>query len=98
MEGATGMIKLQWDADLAASAKKAAELCIFDHTAARPWPTVLTAKFGKHIGENIYVNSAIHLDADRAVNSWASEKADYDLGSKTCAAGEHCGHYTQWQL
>ncbi len=29
------------------------------------------------------------------VDSWGSEKADYDLASNQCKAGAVCGHYTQ---
>ena len=29
------------------------------------------------------------------VTAWASEVADYDYASNTCAPGKQCGHYTQ---
>jgi len=29
------------------------------------------------------------------IDSWGSEKADYDLASNECKAGAVCGHYTQ---
>ncbi|KAE8767195.1 Pathogenesis-related protein 1 [Hordeum vulgare] len=51
---------------------------------------------GGPYGENIFWGSAgADWKAADAVNSWVSEKKDYDYGSNTCAAGKVCGHYTQ---
>ncbi|KAI4976416.1 hypothetical protein ZWY2020_050023 [Hordeum vulgare] len=51
---------------------------------------------GGPYGENIFWGSAgADWKASDAVNSWVSEKKDYDYGSNTCAAGKVCGHYTQ---
>ncbi len=56
-------------------------------------------------GENIYWASALtwsdgrkerlKVPAKQVVDSWASEKADYDYNSNQCATGKVCGHYTQ---
>lgn len=45
-------------------------------------------------GENLYWTSATATPSE-VVGSWASESADYDLATHTCAAGAVCGHYTQ---
>jgi uncharacterized protein YkwD len=51
---------------------------------------------GGQYGENIFWGSAgKDWTAADAVNSWVSEKQDYDYGSNTCRAGKQCGHYTQ---
>jgi pathogenesis-related protein 1 len=59
---------------------------------------------GKY-GENLYWASAVNWSDGRkeqqkitpakVVNSWGSEKADYDYLSNSCKAGKMCGHYTQ---
>lgn len=59
---------------------------------------------GKY-GENLYWASAIDWSDGRKelqrvspwkiVDSWGSEKTDYDHASNSCAIGKICGHYTQ---
>lgn len=59
---------------------------------------------GKY-GENLYWASAIvwtdgrreiqKMKAAKPVDSWGSEKMDYDYSSNSCVAGKMCGHYTQ---
>ncbi len=56
-------------------------------------------------GENLYWASALtwsdgrkdlqYVSPDKVVNSWGSEKADYDYASNNCTQGKVCGHYTQ---
>lgn len=56
-------------------------------------------------GENIYWASAIQWSDGRkelqavtpakVVDSWGSEKPDYNYQSNRCKAGKMCGHYTQ---
>lgn len=56
-------------------------------------------------GENLYWASALtwpdgrkerlKVPAKQVVDSWASEKTDYDYASNHCATGKICGHYTQ---
>jgi pathogenesis-related protein 1 len=56
-------------------------------------------------GENLYWASALtwsdgrkellNVDSKKVVDSWASEKADYDYASNHCTTGKMCGHYTQ---
>lgn len=58
------------------------------------------------VGENLYWASPITWSDGRpndvqaitptqVAEAWASEKADYDYASNTCASGKICGHYTQ---
>ncbi|HEY0665299.1 MAG TPA: CAP domain-containing protein [Gallionella sp.] len=59
---------------------------------------------GKY-GENLYWGSAVQWSDGRrelqqvtpqqVVDSWGSEKADYDYASNSCKPGKMCGHYTQ---
>lgn len=50
-------------------------------------------------GENLFKGTVGYYTAADAVDSWASEKADYDYKSNKCEDGKVCGHYTQiiWQ-
>ena len=56
-------------------------------------------------GENLYWASAIKwsdgrrelqkISAEKVVDDWASERANYDDKNNRCATGKICGHYTQ---
>lgn len=46
-------------------------------------------------GENLFKGTLNYYTAGDAVDSWASEKADYDYNKNKCKAGKACGHYTQ---
>lgn len=46
-------------------------------------------------GENLFIGTGANFNAVDAVNAWATEKANYDYASNTCAQGKVCGHYTQ---
>jgi pathogenesis-related protein 1 len=35
------------------------------------------------------------VSPEQVVDSWGSEKADYDYANNSCAPGKMCGHYTQ---
>jgi pathogenesis-related protein 1 len=91
-----GVGPLVWDAQLAAIARAwviqcvdtQAPLGLVDHNPGRSsgQPT--------YVGENIYGSGGGASGTD-AVELWASEQANYDYASNTCAAGQVCGHYTQ---
>jgi len=63
------------------------------------------SKSNGHYGENLYWASALtwpdgrseqlDIPAQQVVDSWGSEKSDYDYISNQCAEGKICGHYTQ---
>jgi pathogenesis-related protein 1 len=56
-------------------------------------------------GENLFWSSARQfsdgsnefqkVSPEKVVNSWASEKKDFDYDSNRCKPGKKCGHYTQ---
>ena len=56
-------------------------------------------------GENLYWASAVNWSDGRkelqkvtprhVVDSWGSEKADYNYNKNSCVPGKVCGHYTQ---
>ena len=57
------------------------------------------------VGEHIFWASPLrwsdgrveiqHVTPTQVAEDWASEKADYDYASNSCASGKECGHYTQ---
>jgi pathogenesis-related protein 1 len=59
---------------------------------------------GKY-GENIFWASALtwsdgrkelqKVSPGQVVDSWSSEKADYNYATNSCTPGKMCGHYTQ---
>jgi hypothetical protein len=79
-----GVAGLVWDPSVAATAAAYAARCVFQHSG--------TAGLGENLAA--YAPSGGHTGQD-AVDSWASEKANYDYASNTCAANQVCGHYTQ---
>ena len=68
-----------WDDAMAQLAQEWADGCDFEHSTHQ-------------YGENLYVSTS-QSEGTRAVESWASEVADYDYASNRCRA--MCGHYTQ---
>jgi pathogenesis-related protein 1 len=99
-----GVGKLKYSTELAESAQawantlKNTNQCLMRHS-----------KPAGRYGENLYWASAIvwsdgrrelqKQSSESAVNSWGSEKRDYNYASNRCATGKVCGHYTQmvWQ-
>ena len=91
-----GAPPLIWDDRLAATAQSWANRCIdkaaprgvIDHNPDRslghPW----------YVGENLFASTA-RVSAQKAVDAWAAEVADYDYARNRCARGRTCGHYTQ---
>ena len=63
------------------------------------------SKSGGLYGENLYWGSALiwsdgrrelqSVSPEEVVDSWGSEKQDYDYSTNICAPGKQCGHYTQ---
>jgi pathogenesis-related protein 1 len=95
VRAAKGIAPLTWDPALAAIAQNWVEQCVdddggglVDHNPGRSngYPT--------YVGENIYASSGT-ASGTGAVRSWASEEANYDYASNSCASGKACGHYTQ---
>lgn len=73
---------LVWDSFIASAAQSYADLCQFQHS-------------NNGLGENLFATTGTDNNVSgAAVAAWASESADYDLNSNTCAGGT-CGHYTQ---
>jgi hypothetical protein len=75
----------QWSAEVEAVAAQWAAHCVYEHNAGRG-----------NLGENIAASSPGYWSSIiGVVQAWASEAADYDYASNSCAAGKVCGHYTQ---
>lgn len=72
---------LTWSEDAARVAREWAAQCTFQHNAGR----------GPY-GENLFATTGSTTGAD-VVESWESEKSDYDYESNDCNGV--CGHYTQ---
>ena len=91
--------KLSYSPELAASSQVWANKlqqsndCKMKHSAANGY------------GENLFWASAMNWSDGRkelqkvspkhVVDSWGSEKADYNYAKNSCTAGKMCGHYTQ---
>ena len=50
---------------------------------------------GSTYGQNIYATTSSNPVSANVVNFWASDAANYNYASNTCAAGKICGDYTQ---
>ena len=91
-----GVAALVWDPALAAIAQEWAEACVdneapaglIDHNPGR------SDDYPGYVGENIYASTGTPT-GPAAVAAWASEAADYDYATNSCATGKVCGHYTQ---
>jgi hypothetical protein len=69
-----------WDATVAAFAKEGSDRCIMNHRQQNQY------------GENLYAGTAPATPTE-IVDSWDSEKQDYDYATNRCT--RVCGHYTQ---
>jgi hypothetical protein len=76
---------LRWSAEVAATARRWADRCVYEHD-----PALEAAKQG----QNLFASTDVRTP-QAAVDAWASEAGDYDLAANRCAAGKACGHYTQ---
>jgi pathogenesis-related protein 1 len=82
-----GVGPLEWSEEMAEVAEKwAKELrkddCGFYHS-----------DYG--FGENLWKGTTGYYTVEDAIDSWASEKADYNYQNNKCRRGKVCGHYTQ---
>ena len=84
--------KLVWSEEMAKLAadwakKLKQKKCGFEH---RP---------DNKFGENLFMGTTGYFGPDDVVDSWASEKEDYNYDRIKCRPGKMCGHYTQivWQ-
>ena len=86
-----------WDAILADSAYNYLSQCVasdgqlVDHNAARQADYEALGGTG-YVGENIYASTGNTVNPAAAVDSWMSEKPDYDYTTNNISAA---GHYTQ---
>lgn len=46
-------------------------------------------------GENLWMGTTGYYSVSDAIDSWASEKEDYNYKRNKCKTGKVCGHYTQ---
>ncbi len=97
-----GIKNLKWADDLSRDAEEWAEYlsknrnCEMEHASQ---------SIRKNNGENIFWASPIvwsngkkelqKIHGSDVVNSWGSEKTDYNYLNNSCKAGAMCGHYTQ---
>ena len=94
VQTATPLPALQWDPSLAATAAAWVAMCrdidapagLIDHNPNR------SQGHPYYVGENVF-GAGGQATAQQAVNSWASEKANYNYATNTCNG--ICGHYTQ---
>lgn len=85
-----GVAPLVWNTELAALATGFIDDCQFSHSTQAE----RSNKAGfQYIGENLYSSGGFQPTGEQVSDAWASEKADYDHASNSCAGV--CGHYTQ---
>lgn len=100
---AVGAPALTWSPEIAAFAQEWAEEldrqgCTAQH---RPRSGPYTQRYGENLSSASPVTwsdgrTEVQLVTPGAVvDSWDSEKVDYDYASNSCASGKVCGHYTQ---
>ena len=87
-EGASNMLTMTWDDDIATQAQKYADSCKKGHSGE------------KGFGENLFMSSGSKVDATKAVTAWFDEKKlfKWPKGSPVltdCAFNAGTGHYTQ---
>jgi uncharacterized protein YkwD len=87
-----GVPLASWNSSIATNAQEYADTCPSGHSSQSSRQNV--AGFS-YLGENIYFHSSSSADPVGAVDSWASERADYDYGTPTGGSGAMVGHYTQ---
>ena len=68
--------------------------------SAKIWATTLEKKCEfrhsqNNYGENLWRGTSGYFSPADAVNSWGSEKEDYNYSKNKCKTGKVCGHYTQ---
>jgi pathogenesis-related protein 1 len=96
---AAGVPDIRWSPPLAATAQQWADN-LKNQQSCKPSHSPASG-----MGENLYWASPMRhssgavalqsINAAKVVDSWGSEKQDYDHAANTCAAGKMCGHYTQ---
>jgi hypothetical protein len=92
---------LSWDPRLAQVAKEYADSCPFLPGTCialhNPNSAVRYLQLGGSgpVGENLAWGSAGLFTVADFASFWASEAANYDYATNTCAVGQSCGHYTQ---
>jgi len=88
---AVGLPPLTWSSALAAHAQEwtdrlaSTRSCGLEHRSGES---------SSGYGENLFGSSGPY-EAAAVVDSWDSEKANFNAAANTCAAGAVCGHYTQ---
>lgn len=103
LEGADGMRRLAWSAELAKAAQTWAEQCVYADPAEKgeDYPACSGGKCSSGHA-NLHANSMrpALFDLTQGVQSWWEEKRDWDFDDGTydrgrCAPDRMCDHYTQ---
>jgi len=91
-ENGANMIQLTWSDEMAAKAQALADTCIWEHG-------MLTDCSDNPLGQNMFISGGSDgfpdLDMPDVVNSWNSERNNYDFTSSSCSSGKVCGHWSQ---
>lgn len=89
---AKDMNKLVYDTRLAGIASSWASKCTFGHNPGR------SRNYPGYVGENMYATTETKSSKAlvmAAIESWNSERSNYNYNTDTCKPGKVCGHYTQ---
>ncbi|XP_055891420.1 glioma pathogenesis-related protein 1-like [Biomphalaria glabrata] len=88
-EPSTDMLNMTWNTALESNAQSHASRCNFSHSSGANRTNV--GEFS-YAGENLYASSGT-LNVNSFVDSWYSEKSQYNYDANSCSGT--CGHYTQ---
>lgn len=90
---ARAMETIQWDDELADSAKAYGDYCNYQHSHV---DGVDYTTLNYEYGENLFITSELNTTyaIQRSSNGWGEEHQDYDHLELKCE-GNMCGHYTQ---
>nr|BBB89277.1 cysteine-rich secretory protein 2 [Cynops pyrrhogaster] len=87
---ASDMQKVEWSTEAAATAKKVAAKCIFEHSSETE-RTISTST----CGENLAKASGMSLSWDDCIQEWFNENKDFKYGTGAIREGAMIGHFTQ---
>lgn len=92
VRAAVGTPPLKWNCALANFAQNWADKDLWGHSSGTQRENIIP---GVYAGENLSSDANPNTPLAQMLQGWLDEKPNWDNGSKTCAPGTVCGHFTQ---